>query len=300
MITIFSAMRPFRGEAADLQRNAIRSWLAVRPACEVVLIDDEEGTTPGAVADLGVRTVSGVRRSGLGVPLFDSFLEAGAENATGDVLVCTTADVLFPPNFADVVASVERAMDGADYLLVSGRYDLARPIHVDFAEPGWFDAVRAEVWTARRPDYRSGIDTWVYPRRVRLRPPPFPVGRHGTDGWAVYDMKRRGIQVIDVTGELCLVHQHHGKPAGRDPRFHEEMRDCARLFDGMAEHALNLLDADWLWRDGRLERPRGFRRLHSAMSLFRPYRFLVGQRRRLRLPHLYGSSVRLERRAKDC
>src|SRR4051812_25776980 len=138
MMTIFAAVRPFRGQVADLQRNAIRSWLAIRPACEVVLIEDEEGTTVRAVAGLDVKIVSGVRRSGLGVPLFDSFLEAGAENAAGDVLLCTTADVLLAPHSATVVASIHRAMQGREYFLVAGRYNLARPVTPDFADPRWF------------------------------------------------------------------------------------------------------------------------------------------------------------------
>jgi len=58
LITLFSAPKPFTDpHVALIQRNAIRSWLAIRPACEVVLIDDEEGTTREAVADLGVPVV---------------------------------------------------------------------------------------------------------------------------------------------------------------------------------------------------------------------------------------------------
>ncbi len=280
-------MRPFRGETATLQRNAVRSWLAVRPACDIILIDDEADTTREAVRDLPVRVVSDVTRSGLGVPLFDSMLEAGASAAMGDILVCTTADVLFPPNFAAAVSDAVDAMEGGDYLLVIGRRNLTEPIALDLTDPDWCtkacQSVKEDALT-----FRQGIDTWIYPTRVRLRPPPFPIGRHGTDGWAVYEMKRRGVPVIDLTPDVTLLHQHHAKMSMSDPRFYQEMRDCVRLFDGMAEKALNLLDADWIFSRGRLRRPRGLRRLHAAMSLFRPYRYLLGLRRRILLPHLYG------------
>jgi hypothetical protein len=278
---VFAAMRPFAGEFAVLQRNAVLSWLAMRPACHVVLIEDEAGTTADAVGDLPVTIRSGVRRSELGAPLFDSFVEAGARDVVGDTLVCTTADVLFPPRLGDVLEAVKREMRGRDYLVVAGRHEVsAAP---DVGEPSWFESLRADV----RPDYRRGIDMWAYPSRMALRPPPFPIGRHGTDGWVVYDMKRRGIPVIDITAEAPMIHQTHGKPAAADPRFHHEMLDCVRLFDRMAERAMNLLDADLLWRNGRLMRPRGLRRLHASMSLFAPYRFCVGWRRRYKLPHLY-------------
>jgi hypothetical protein len=279
--TVFAAMRPFVGEFAALQRNAILSWLAVRPAFHVVLIEDEATTTMDAVGDLPVSIRSGVRRSGLGAPLFDSFVETGARDAVGDTLVCTTADVLFPPRLGEVLEAVKRDMRGRDYLVVAGRHDVsALP---DVGEPSWFESMRADV----RPDYRRGIDMWAHPAGLDLRPPPFPIGRHGTDGWVVYDMKRRGIPVIDVTADAPMIHQTHAKPAAADPRFHDEMLECVRLFDRMAERAMNLLDADLLWRNGRLTRPRGLRGLHASMSLFTPYRFLVGRRRRYKLPHLY-------------
>src|SRR5262249_45311125 len=131
---------------------------------------------------------------------------------------------------------------------------------------------------------------WVHPRRLTVQPPPFPIGRHGTDGWIVYEMKRRGIPVVDVTPDVRLIHQFHQKPSPREPRYLNEMRDCVRLFDGMAERALSVLDADWLLQGGRLRRPAGLRRLHAAMSLFRPYRWAIGRRRRVKLPHLYGSA----------
>lgn len=288
-VSVFAAMRPFRGDMATLQRSAIQSWLAVRPACEVVLVEDELGTTRGAVADLNVTVIADVRRAGSGVPLYDALVEAGARYTSGEMLVCTTADVLFPPNFAQIVEAVGQAMAGSPFLLVAARVDLPPGLRVDVTNPAWFAAATAACPDRPRP--RSGIDMWVYPRSVDMQPPPFPIGRHGTDGWVVYEMKRRNIPVIDATPDLRLLHQWHAKGNTRDPRFHAEMLDCVRLFEGMAEKALNIFDADWLWHNGRLRRPRGFRRMHAALSLFGPYRTLVGWRRRRRLPHLYDSAA---------
>jgi len=291
VITIFAPMRPFRGETAQLQLNTVRSWLATTPACEVILAEDEEGTTRQAVSGLGVRVVDGVRRAASGVPLFDSFVEQGIAHARGDIVVCSTADVLVPPDFTAVIEAAAGAFDGGDYFLAAGRHDLRRPLQVDFDAPDWFARVHRAV---RAEGQRAGhqyVDLWAHPRRLPFRPPPLPMGRYGTDGWAVYEMKRRGIPVVDISDSVCLVHQPHPRAASDDPGFLRECREVVRLFDGMAEHAMSLLDADWLWRDDRLVRPTGLRRLHAAMSLFPPYRSMVGLRRRLRLPHLYGAEA---------
>ena len=44
MLTLFTVPQPFRGEFSVIQRNAIRSWAKLDPACELILLGDEEGT----------------------------------------------------------------------------------------------------------------------------------------------------------------------------------------------------------------------------------------------------------------
>ena len=289
MITIFSPMRPFHGTIGEVQRSAIRSWLSIRPACEVLLVDDEEGTTAAATNDLGVRVLHGVERSPMGAPLLGDLLRVGAAEASHPVLAYITADVLLPPNFADVVMALDRLMADRAYFAIAGRYDMLVPFSLDFDASNWFSSLQAALQTHGRKHRHTALDLWVYRREFDVNAPPMPIGRGGTDGWAVWSMRRQGIPVVDLSDEVLLVHQHHDKPARKDPRFNGELRECVRLFESMAEDAMSLLDANWLFSEGRLRRPRGLRRLHAAMSLFRPYRFLLGLRRRYQQPHIYGA-----------
>ncbi len=50
MFTLFSTPKPFRGEFARIQRNAMRSWVALRPRPEILIFGDEEGTAGDAEA----------------------------------------------------------------------------------------------------------------------------------------------------------------------------------------------------------------------------------------------------------
>ena len=43
MLTIFAVPKPFRGHIGVIQRNAIRSWTLLRPACDIILMGNEEG-----------------------------------------------------------------------------------------------------------------------------------------------------------------------------------------------------------------------------------------------------------------
>ena len=43
MLTLFTTPKPFRGIFATIQRNALRSWTLLRPACDVLLFGNEDG-----------------------------------------------------------------------------------------------------------------------------------------------------------------------------------------------------------------------------------------------------------------
>jgi len=291
MITIYSAMRPFHGTIGEVQLNAIRSWIAISPKCQVVLIEDEEGTSRGATNGLDVAVVDGVRRSGMGAPLLDDVLRVGRENAQHEILAFITADVLLPPGFPEAVSNMRRAIGPREFFAIGARIDLSEPVKFDFGRPDYFCAVHDAIARHGRPHGHTALDLWVYPATLDFQAPPMPIGRGGMDGWAVWSLKRRGVQVIDFTHDVTLVHQHHERPARRNPRYLDEFRECLRLFESMPENAMSLLDADWLLIDGKLRRPTGLRRLHAAMSFFRPYRYLVGRRRRFNLPELYGPAA---------
>ena len=62
MLTIFSSPRSFKGEFDLIQRNAIQSWRATLPDCEIILVGDDEGTEKAA-DDFGVKHIPGVKRN---------------------------------------------------------------------------------------------------------------------------------------------------------------------------------------------------------------------------------------------
>lgn len=290
MITIFSPMRPFQGNIGEVQLNAVRCWLALRPRCEILLFNDEENTTAEATRGLDVRVIADVKRSRLGAPLLDDMFRIAREQASHGILAYNTADVLLPADFQPKVIACHALMGGRPYMAVGSRVDMTRAMQIDFSSPDWYNKLLAEVAAAGVPHGHTAGDLWVYPRDFDMHPPPFPIGRHLTDGWAIYNARRHRIPVIDLTSEILLVHQLHDRSAKKSPLFFEEQLECVRLFENAAENALSVIDADWIFSGGRLRRPAGLRGVRSALSLFRPYRWLVGQRRKRRLPQFYRAS----------
>jgi hypothetical protein len=86
MLTIFAVPKPFHDHIEVIQRNAIRSWTSLRPACEVILMGNEEGTAEVA-AEFGVRHVPAVARNTFGTPLVSDLFQQ-AQQLSGRNLFC--------------------------------------------------------------------------------------------------------------------------------------------------------------------------------------------------------------------
>src|SRR5690242_10812691 len=74
MLTVFATPKPFRGHIAVIQRNAIRSWTLLRPACEIILLGDEEGIADTA-AEFGLPPFPFVFPNNLCPPLVNELVK---------------------------------------------------------------------------------------------------------------------------------------------------------------------------------------------------------------------------------
>ncbi len=145
LITIFSAPKPFSNpHIATIQRNAIRSWLALGDAVQVLLLGDEEGL-PQAAVELGVELIREVRRNAMGTPLVSSLFELARQHGPSPLLAYVNADILLLPDFIRGAQALQAT--GKPFLAVGQRWDLEVTGGLDFGE-GWATAIKKRI-TAR-------------------------------------------------------------------------------------------------------------------------------------------------------
>lgn len=205
MLTIFSTPKPFRGHIDVIQRNAIQSWLALEPHCEVILFGDDEGTAEVA-AEYGVRHVPNVPRNEFGTPLLSFMFEQAEVLAKSDVLCYVNCDMMFLPDF---VAAVTRARAQKPRSLIVGRrWDVDITERLDFASD-WRHVAKERAATSGKLHDHTGIDYFVYPKGALGEIPEFAVGRAGWDNWMIYNARRRKVPVIDLTQAAQILHQNH-------------------------------------------------------------------------------------------
>jgi hypothetical protein len=82
VLTFFCIPKAFQGHFGVIQRNALASWRALGPSCEVLVFGDEEGADAAAEA-AGARHLPAIGRNEFGTPLLDDvFRQAQSPKTT--------------------------------------------------------------------------------------------------------------------------------------------------------------------------------------------------------------------------
>lgn len=242
MLTLFSVAKPFRGHFATIQRNAIASWARLRPACQILLLGNEEGIAEVA-AETGTTHLPELERNEFGTPLVSSIISQAEKHARFPYLCYVNADILLLNDFLPSVQAI-RAWNSRS-LIVGRRWDLEIAEYLT-GETGWEDQLRARVRTAGKLHSHMGIDYFVFQRGFWGSIPPFAIGRGFWDNWLIFRARILAAPVVDATKCLTAIHQNHDyshHPDGESGVFSgPEIQRNYALGSGL-RHACTLHDA---------------------------------------------------------
>jgi hypothetical protein len=280
-LTIFSTPKPFTDpHIAIIQRNAIRSWLALGDEIEVLLIGDEPGLSETA-AELGVRHLTDVACNQWGTPLISAIFSLARQHGSGELLAYVNADIIFLP---DLLEAARRLHDQSDpFLMIGQRWDLDVVDPLDFGS-GWEARLVADVDQRGSLHAPAGSDYFVFPRTVFTAIPDFAVGRAGWDNWMIYHARDQGWLTVDATPAVRIIHQNHSYSHLPEGQAHYNLAesDKNRALAGGKTRMYIVLDATRTLQDGELRKPpltieRTLRQIELAIT---PRQ---GERRGLRL-----------------
>lgn len=308
MITLFAIPKPFRGHIAIIQRNAIQSWLRLRPACEIILLGDDEGTADVA-NEFGLLHIPGVARNEYGTPLLNSLFEQAQAAASHHLLAYVNADIIL---LSDFTAAVQRIPFGR-FVMVGRRWDLGLKQPWDFSHLDWEAKLCAYLSGHGVLHGPTGIDYFVFPAGLWGDIPSFAIGRASWDNWLIYRARTLDALVVDATRIVTAIHQNHDYahiPGDIEEAWKIPEVQRNRALAGGPEHIFDLDDANWLLTQhwllpSPLQLKRGKRRLLQRLHtqcpplyrmimwlLGRPCRFLsLVQRTRRHLKRVISSSA---------
>ncbi|WP_054520439.1 hypothetical protein [Thermanaerothrix daxensis] len=267
-LTLFTTPKPFTDpHIARIQRNAIRSWMALGDEVDVILVGDEVGVAEVA-RELGVRHVPEVARNSYGTPLIPAIFEQARLHSHSPVLAYVNADILLTPSFLQGARVVHNVMPR--FLIVGQRWDLE--VQDDLViEAGWEEALRQQVQMHGRRHPPGGSDYFIFPRECFQNLPPMAVGRAGWDNWMIYFARQQGWPVVDASRSIFIVHQNHdyrhlpgGQPHYRLPETEENVR-----LGGGRRTIFTLLDATHvLCEEGLRRAPLTWKKFWREVEIF--------------------------------
>ncbi|HEY2741435.1 MAG TPA: hypothetical protein VGI69_04550 [Gaiellaceae bacterium] len=255
MLTLFTIPKPFRGHIGEIQRNAIESWRALRPAVQIVLVGDEAGVQQAA-READVEHVGGLATNERGTPRLDSAIGLVEAVATHPVHCLVNADVVLLDDFLPAVERVRAAFER--FLMVGECRDLDTGAGLRLEDPVARRELRERALASGRLRGWAALDYFVFPRGEFGRIPPFLIGRACFDNWLVWRAREQGDPVVDATRSVVAVHQSHDyshMPGGFEETYYgEEARYNERLAGGR-DHIYSLHDASHrLYASGRPRR----------------------------------------------
>ncbi len=245
MLTIYAMPKPFRGHIGIIQRNAIKSWTLLRPACDVILFGDEEGTADVA-KEFGIRHYPDIGRNSYGTPLLSDLFEQAEKAAKNDLLCFVNSDIILMSDFTQAVERVSKKKPR--FMMVGRRWNVDITEPLDFGE-GWEDKARALAHEKGTLVNASSIDYFVFPKGFWGSVPPFAIGRPSYDNWMIFAARRKGSAVVDATRVVMAIHQNHSYghvPSGKNNSWEGPEAEINRDLYGRKNQFYTLNDANWL------------------------------------------------------
>lgn len=278
MLTIFTIPKPFKGHSKIIQRNAIKSWMQLKPKCEIILFGNDEGVAETS-HEFNIKHIPEVEKNEFGTPLLSSAFGLAQKLASHDTLMYVNADIIFMPDIMTAIRKIEKK----EFLICGRRWDLNILEEIDFKKDTWITMLLKDIKTKGVLHGMSGMDYFIFPKNL-INMPAFAVGRPGWDTWLIYSTRVQNIPVIDATKTITVIHQNHDfshSKFGEKKRVGgPEWQRNIEMAGGMA-CMLTLRDADWVLNKNGIERPKFHRRMLSNLSMFYPWRVLLSIKRQL-------------------
>ena len=167
MLTLFTSPRSFvEPPFGSMQRNAIRSWLALQPPPQIVLFGNDDGVAEVA-RELALLHMPDVESDRRGAPMRSAMCELAGRVAKHDLLCSINADIIILDGFGQAVERLISDPDprlGRGFVAAGRRHNLDVDWEVDFADPDWRTLLRDCVRRKGELFIPSAMDYFIYPK----------------------------------------------------------------------------------------------------------------------------------------
>lgn len=204
MLTIFSTCRSFQHPRFNLiQRNAIGSWLQLKPRPEIIIYGNDPGTE-AICQEFKLIHEPNIELSKQGTPMMHAMFYKSFEIASNPIVALISSDIIV---FQDTITAINRLVKAfPDFMASVNRYESEKmDYQIDFNDPNWENKVKDGIYLDKHGCGDYFICTKTCYKNGIL---PFTYGRGSCDNWLVAEAMRLGVSV-DITPCVIVVHPQH-------------------------------------------------------------------------------------------
>jgi hypothetical protein len=264
MLTLFTSAKAFRGRNAVIQRNALRSWMLLHPAVQIILFGDEEGSQEVAW-ELGIHYEEHPQLTASGSIRLDYMFATAQRRGRYNTLCYVPCDTVLLPDFCDALNRVE-ALYG-EFLMVGRSQELNLNTPRPFDNCDWHQLLLERPLLESR---QTSLDRTAYmafsKNTCLVNIPQLAIESPICLKWLVGKALTDGIMVVDTSDMVTAIRQHCSAPgsvgagvetrATRTKALEESLALCGRYRSlrtvANAPYRLTAIDVvrnrRWPWR----------------------------------------------------
>lgn len=265
MWSIVAIPKAFKGEAKINQENAIKSWTLLPFNPQIVLCGNDPGVKEYA-QDHNLRYYPYLKYSEGGAPLLDSVFNS-LEAITGITqnVLFINSDIILLQDFRNaILTSFTRRC-----IQIGQRRDLEVALPIPVGGDNWSPFLGHIVHSKGVLHGPSGLDFFFFPSDLDWKMPSFALGRTAWDNWIPYRAKQLGLDIMDVTKEVTVVHPVHGYnhlPQGANQAWKGYDAEKNQILLGPRSHAFTTDHSDYVLTKKGFKRTVIHRRLFFGLK----------------------------------
>jgi len=276
-LTIFTTLKPFDEHTKRIQINAIKSWLLLDPTPEICIFGNASGSKEIA-KEFNLKHFPYLRCSSSGAPYANMMFEMVETMSKNTILAYLNGDIILNNTFVAAIQQLYKQF--SKFLMVGCRWDTNITEYIDYDNPEWQNYILDIIKQQGKLHGPTGIDYFVFTKRLWQLIPPFIIGRAHWDNGLMALSSSLDIPIIDATAQVLAVHQNHDYShmvGGKDEVWKGQDAIHNLKIVGGYEKLKNISHANWHFTRNGLERKRELNRnivqLNSKLKFLQVHTF---------------------------
>lgn len=198
---IFTVPKSFKGEFNIIQRNAINSWLSIKPKPTILLLGNEDEMEKIA-KEYNLIHIKNLKKNKYGTPLLDDIFLKAQKNHKNEIFAYINTDIVLVNSPIPSLRLLAKRF--SSFLAIGRRFEMKIEKLINNEE-----IAREVLLLDLKQKSNSWMDYFIFTQGVFDKIPPFALGRTFWDKWLVWSVQQKGIPTIDMTDGLFAIHQSH-------------------------------------------------------------------------------------------